>query len=97
MEAYGVEMLGIPHCLDNRLKDGSKVVRQLCSISQKLFFFVSGAHFFQCLKKSQGLERLEGLSKLKNPMTSQGLELVTFRLVVVPQLTTLRVPPFLIY
>jgi hypothetical protein len=37
--------------------------------------------------------QLEGLSQLKNPMTSTGIEPATFWLVIVPQPTTLLCAP----
>jgi hypothetical protein len=37
--------------------------------------------------------RLEGLGQLKNPITSSGIELATFRLEAVPQPTTLSRAP----
>jgi hypothetical protein len=43
---YGCEMLRIPHCLDNRLRDGSKVVsptyRQHVTPQKHYYFYVSG-------------------------------------------------------
>jgi hypothetical protein len=47
-EAYSVEMLRIPHCLDRPLTDSGKVVSPtnwLCSITQKHYFSASGTHF----------------------------------------------------
>jgi hypothetical protein len=49
-------MLRIPHCLDNRLIDGSKVVsptHQLYFTPQKHYYFnVSGTHFYlYCTQK----------------------------------------------
>jgi hypothetical protein len=44
----GCEMLRIPHCLDNRLTDGGKVVsltRRPCPTPQKHYFSASDAHF----------------------------------------------------
>jgi hypothetical protein len=57
----------MPHCLDNRLTDGDKVVRPMYhprSTPQK-YFSTSGTHFFWKPSKTQGLVRPEGLSKLK--------------------------------
>jgi hypothetical protein len=65
---WGCEMLTIPHCLDNRLTDGSKVVSPmhwLQSTPQKHYFSVSGTHFSQRLSKPQGLVLPEGLGKFK--------------------------------
>jgi hypothetical protein len=61
-------MLRIPHCLDNRLTDGDKVVsptHRPLSTPQKYYFSVSGTHFCERLSERQGLVRLEGLGKLK--------------------------------
>jgi hypothetical protein len=60
-------MLRIPHCLDNRLTDGGKVVSpkpRPRSTPQKHYFFASGTDFRWRLSKPQGLVRLEGLDKL---------------------------------
>jgi hypothetical protein len=68
MEAYRVEMLRIPHCLDNLLTDGGKVVRpthQPHFTPQKHYFSVSGTHFCQRLSEPQGLVWPEGLGKFK--------------------------------
>jgi hypothetical protein len=54
----GCEMLGIAHCLDNRLTDGGKVVsptHRPRSAPQKHDFFASGIHFCYTLSKPQGL------------------------------------------
>jgi hypothetical protein len=62
-------MLRIPHCLDNRLTDGGKVVSNthwLNFTPQKHYYFdVSGTHFCQRLSKPQGLVRPQGLGKFK--------------------------------
>jgi hypothetical protein len=46
---WGCEMLRIPHCLDNRLTDGSKVVspthRPYFTPQKHYYFNVSGTHF----------------------------------------------------
>jgi hypothetical protein len=55
----GYEMLRIPHCLDNRLTDGGKVV------SPMHHFYVSGTHFCLRLSKPQGLVCPEGSGKFK--------------------------------
>jgi hypothetical protein len=77
-------MLMIPHCLDNRLIDGGKVVsptHQLHFTPQKHYYFnVSGTHFCSRLSKPQGLVRPEGLGKFKN-ITSSGIEPATFQFV----------------
>jgi hypothetical protein len=45
----GCEMLRIPHCLDNRLIDGGKVVsptnQPRCTPQKHYYFNVSGTHF----------------------------------------------------
>jgi hypothetical protein len=61
-------MVRIPHCLDNRLIDGGKVVSPTNpprSTSQKHYFPASGTHFCYRLSKPQGLVRQEELGKLK--------------------------------
>jgi hypothetical protein len=61
-------MLKIPHCLDSRLTDGGKVVspaHRPRSPPQKYYFSASGTHSCYRLSKAQGVERLEGLDKLK--------------------------------
>jgi hypothetical protein len=58
----------IPRCLDNRLRDGVKVVslmRRPRSTPQKHYFCVSDTHFCYRLSKLQDLVRPEGLGKLK--------------------------------
>jgi hypothetical protein len=62
-------MLRIPHCLDNRLTDGSKVVNPTHpphSTLQKHYFSVSGTHFCLRLSEPQCLVRPKGLGKFKN-------------------------------
>jgi hypothetical protein len=47
---WGSELLGIPHCLDNQLTDGGKVVsltHRPRFTPQKLNFSTSDTHFFQ--------------------------------------------------
>jgi hypothetical protein len=77
-------MLRIPHCLDNRLTDGGKVVSPThpphFTPQKHHYFYVSGTHFCYRLNEPLGLVRQEGLGKLKN-VTSSGLEPATFRLV----------------
>jgi hypothetical protein len=63
-------MLRIPHCIDNRLIDGGKVVSPTHRphfTPQKHYssFNVSGTHFCQRLSKPQGLVQLEGLGTFK--------------------------------
>jgi hypothetical protein len=62
-------MLRIPHCLDNRLTDGVKVVNptQLPRFTpqQHYYFSVSGTHFCWRLSKPQGLVRPEELGKFE--------------------------------
>jgi hypothetical protein len=65
-------VLRTPHCLDNRLIDGGKVVsltHQPRFTRQKhyyVYFNASGTHFCLRLNKPQGLVRPEGLGKSKN-------------------------------
>jgi hypothetical protein len=76
--------LSIPHCLDNQHTNGGKVVsltRRPQSTHQKQILSASGTHFCYSLSKHQGVVRVVGLIKLKNLMTSSGLESGTFRLV----------------
>jgi hypothetical protein len=62
-------MLRIPHCLDNRLTDGGKVVsptQQPQFTPQKHYYFnASGTHFCWRLSKPQGLVRPEGIVKFE--------------------------------
>jgi hypothetical protein len=70
-------MLRNPHCLDNLLIDGGKVVSSMhrpLSTPQKHYFSASGIHFCQRLSKLQGLVWQEGLGTLKNSFTSSGPE-----------------------
>jgi hypothetical protein len=79
-------MLRIPHCLDNRLTDGGKVVSPThlpYFTPQKHYFSASGTHFCQRLSKPLGLVRPEGLGKFKNsPHTytyTQATEFVLYK------------------
>jgi hypothetical protein len=98
MEAYRVvEMLRIPHCLDNRFADGGKVVsltHRPHFTPQKLYYSASGTHFCQRLSKPQSLVRPEGLGKLKK-ITSFDLETATFQFIVKSLITTLQPARFL--
>jgi hypothetical protein len=62
-------MLRIPHCVDNRLTDGGKVVspkhRPHFTPQKHYFFYVSAIHFCYRPSKSIGLVRPEGLGKFK--------------------------------
>jgi hypothetical protein len=61
-------MLRIPHCLDNRLTDGGKVLsltHQPRSSHQKHYFPVSGTHFCQRLTEPQVIVQLVGLGIFK--------------------------------
>jgi hypothetical protein len=65
---YGCEVLRIPHCLDNWLTTGGKVVRPTHrprSTPQKRYFSASGTYFCYRLSQPQGLVRLEGIGELK--------------------------------
>jgi hypothetical protein len=78
-------MLRSPHCLDNRLIDGGKVVslrHRPRYTPQKHNFSASGNHFSSKLSKPQGLERLKELRKLKKIIHLIGPQTRTFRLVV---------------
>jgi hypothetical protein len=60
-------MLRIPHCLDNRLTDGGKVVsptHRPGSTLLKHYFSAYDTHFCERLSKPQGLVRPEELGKL---------------------------------
>jgi hypothetical protein len=71
-------MLRIPHCLDDRLTDGGKVIsptHQPRSTPHKHHFLASGAHFSYILSEPQGLARPERLGKLKETsLTLSGIE-----------------------
>jgi hypothetical protein len=75
----------VVRCLDNQLTDGGKVVSPMHQprfTPQKHYYFSApGTRFCYRLSKLQGLARLEGLGKVKNSMTSLGLQPATFRLV----------------
>jgi hypothetical protein len=63
-------MLRIPHCIDNLLTDGGKVVNPTqtphFNPQKYYYFYVSGTHFCYRLSKPQGIVRPEGLGKFKN-------------------------------
>jgi hypothetical protein len=71
-------MLKIPHCLDNQLTDGSKVVSPTQPATlycpETLFFYFSYSFLLEA-EQTPGLVWLEGLGKSKNLFTSSGLEL----------------------
>jgi hypothetical protein len=73
-------MLRIPHCVDNLLTDGGKVVSLThpshFSPQKHYYFNVSGTHFCWRLSKPQGLVRPEGLRKFIK-ITSSGIEPTT--------------------
>jgi hypothetical protein len=62
-------MLRIPHCLDNRLTDGGKVVSPMhpphFTPQEHYYFSDSDTHFCQRISKPQGLVWLEELGKFK--------------------------------
>jgi hypothetical protein len=61
-------MLKIPHCVDNRLADGGKIVSPTHwsrSTTQKHYFSAFSTHFYYRLSEPQGILRPEGLGKLK--------------------------------
>jgi hypothetical protein len=63
-------MLRIPHCLDNWLKDGGKIVNPMhpphFTPLKHYYFHVSGTHFYWKLSKPQELVWPVGLGKFKN-------------------------------
>jgi hypothetical protein len=63
-------MVRVPHCLDNWIKDGGKVVSPThwphFTTKKHYYFYVSDTHFCYGLTKPQGLEQPEGLGKFKN-------------------------------
>jgi hypothetical protein len=72
-------MLRIPHCVDNRLTDGGKVISPMHPphfTPQKHYYFnVSGTHFCYRLNKFQGLVLLKGLGKMKKKI----IHLIAYR------------------
>jgi hypothetical protein len=78
------KMLRIPHCLDNRLTDGGKVVsstHQPLLYSPETLFLCFWYSFLLEADKPQGLVWPERLGKLKNHSPHRGLEPATFRFV----------------
>jgi hypothetical protein len=78
MEGKGFCDLMLPHCLDNRLTDGGKVVsiRRLYAQKDSWYSFLLDA------ESTQGaIIRLEILGRLKLPVISLRIEPATFRLV----------------
>jgi hypothetical protein len=85
-------MLRIPHCLDNLLTDGTKVVSPTHwrrSTSKKNYFSASGTHLCQRLSEPQSLVRLEWLGKLKKINSPHQIFDLTVRSLV-PQLLRYR-------
>jgi hypothetical protein len=74
---YGCETSRLPHFVDSRLTDGGEVV----SFTRRP------------LSRPQDHRQLEGLGQLKNPVTSLRYAPATFRLVALPQSTTLPRAP----
>jgi hypothetical protein len=74
-------MLRIPHCLDSRLTDGGEVD----SLTHRPSSFYpqedSWYSFLLEAKSTRAIVRPEGLGKLKNAMTSSGIEPPTLQLV----------------
>jgi hypothetical protein len=74
-------MLRIPHCLDNRLTDGGKVVSPMhlshFTPQKHFYLYVYGTNFCLRLSELQGVVRLKGLGKFKK-ITSSGIEPATF-------------------
>jgi hypothetical protein len=80
-------MLKIPHCLDNRITDGGKVLSPKHPphfTPQKHYFYyyyyVYDTYFCYKLSKPQGLVRPERLGKFKK-ITSSVIEPASFRFV----------------
>jgi hypothetical protein len=95
--SQGCETLRLPHFLDNRLTGGSEVVSLMCPPASlypqgRFLVIVSVRDWVD----PRAIVQLEGLGKLKNPVTSSGFKPVTFRLVAsrVPQPTTLLHAPY---
>jgi hypothetical protein len=69
-------MLRIPHCLDNRLIVGGKVVslthQPYFTVQKHYYFNVSGTHFCYRLSKPQGLVRPKDLVNLKIHLIGNG-------------------------
>jgi hypothetical protein len=61
------DMLRIPHCLEDRLTNGGKVVssEHRPHFTPQKHISVCGTHFYWKLSEPQGLVRPEGLGKLK--------------------------------
>jgi hypothetical protein len=80
---YGCETPRLPHFLDNRLTDGGEAVSLTCRSAafypQEDFWY---SFLLEAVSIPGAIVRLEGLGKLKNSMTSSGIEPATFRLVV---------------
>jgi hypothetical protein len=91
-------MLRIPHCLDNRLIDGRKVVsptHRPRSTPPKHYFSASGTHFCQRLSKPHSLVRPQGLGKLKTFIHLIGSRTRDVPVCsIVPQPQCYRVNPF---
>jgi hypothetical protein len=68
-------MLRIPHCLDNRLIDGGKVISLThpphFTLQKHYYFNPSGIHFCQRLSKPQGLVRVRLFCNLKKNNSSK--------------------------
>jgi hypothetical protein len=77
----GCEMSRTPHFLDNRLREGGEVVRLT-----RRPRFTPQKHFLVLISvrsqaNSRTIVRLKALDKLKNSITSQGIEQAIFRFV----------------
>jgi hypothetical protein len=82
METHRVETSRLPHFLDSQLIDGSEVV----SLTRWLAATLPPGRFLLLISvwgwvNPRVTVWLEGLSQLKNPMTSSGIKPMTFQLV----------------
>jgi hypothetical protein len=69
--------LRLPHFIDNWLTDIGEVVNLTCYLPSS----PQADSWFSFLLEVESSPGLEGLGRLKNPMTSSGLEPMTFQLV----------------
>jgi hypothetical protein len=76
---YGCETSRLPHFLDNRFKDGGEVVKPYVPAAP-----LHAGRFLVLISirgrvDPRAIVRLVGSFQLRNPMTSSGIELATFR------------------
>jgi hypothetical protein len=81
VEVHRVEILRLPHFLDNWLTDGGEVVSFMHPppFSPRIVLVLTSVRGWVDLKATV---RLEGLDQLNNPMTSLGIKTMTCWLVV---------------